>query len=684
VSPPTGYRPALDGVRAIAVLAVIGYHLSPHVPGGFLGVDMFFVLSGYLITSILLSQLRRPGRIRLAEFWAHRARRLLPAVLVLVLFCAFEVSRYENVDSWALRQSDLLSTLFYYANWHFIATDQSYFATFLGASPVRHTWTLAIEEQYYIVWPLVLFAAYWLGRGPRLLVGVIVVGAVASTTEMALLYNAANPSRAYFGTDTRASTLLVGAGLALLVQRRPEWLTGPLARALARWAWAPVALATLAAFALATDHSTAYYRGGALAFALLIAVALFVLEAAPAAPLATAMSISPMRWIGRISYGLYLWYWPMLVWIGRAMASHGHLRDVVELAAIFAAATVSFYVVERPIRTGRLPTVGMSRRRLAVAMPVAMAAVAAVTLHLTTLGSPALSAQLTPVTPLACPQETWVGTFSWCPRRVGKPGAPVVASIGDSTSQALYPGMREAATRRGWTYIEAAEGGCSALPLLFVEFGTPQYIAKAKRCVADIPRIIAEVQDRYRPDVWVLTDRWPIATMVTRGGQVLAPTDARRNQPIETALRSLLQRLTADGARVLLVPTPPPGEPVDCALHRLAASTCDSPAFSVRDLATAELTNTVRLAVAGLPRIAVVPIANVVCPSDGQCPATIDGFVVRYDGIHYSAGFSRQLVPIILARAENLGLSFAAGRQSGSHRAMTETTLRVRWLTTRR
>jgi peptidoglycan/LPS O-acetylase OafA/YrhL/O-antigen ligase len=664
-SAPSGYRPALDGLRAVAVLAVIGYHATAKVSGGFLGVDVFFVLSGYLITSILMREELTLGRIRLTEFWARRVRRLLPAVLLLVLVCALQISRYEDVGTWALRRADLLSTLFYFANWHFIATDQSYFATFLGASPVRHTWTLAIEEQFYVVWPLLVIAAYRLGRGARRLSGArllaagIVAGTVASTIAMALLYDPSNPSRSYFGTDTRASSLLAGGGLGLLVQYRPGWLRSSRGLALAKWAWAPVALAMLGAFLLASDQGAAYYDGGALAFALLVVLALFVVEAAPTVPLAAALSIAPMRWIGQISYGLYLWHWPVIVWMGGSLPTHGHLRKLLELAVMFAAAAASYYVVERPIRSGRLPGLGLSRRRLAVAMPLLIAAVAAATVHLTTLGSAKVTAQLAPQTPLTCPQQTQIGAYAWCPRRIGKPGAPVVASVGDSTSQALYPGMRLVAQRRGWTYIEAAEGGCSILPLLFVEADTSQYVAKARQCVADIPRIIADVQARYRPDVWVLTDRWSIATMVTRQGKPLAPTDPRRNQPIETVLRSLLRRLTADGARVLFVPTPPPGEPVDCALHKLASDICDSSAYSVRDPATVELTNTVHAAAAGLHRVTVVPINNVVCPGSGQCPAMLNGTVVRYDSIHYSEAYSRKLVPVILKRAQRSGLTFA-------------------------
>src|SRR3954451_1760632 len=155
-----GYRPALDGVRAVAVLAVIAYHVSDKKPsGGFLGVDVFFVLSGYLITSLLLEERAARGSMRLAGFWARRARRLLPAVLLLVAVCAVVVARIDPAATFAARRDDMLSTLAYVANWHFIASDQSYFALATDASPMRHMWSLAIEEQYYALWPLIVLVA---------------------------------------------------------------------------------------------------------------------------------------------------------------------------------------------------------------------------------------------------------------------------------------------------------------------------------------------------------------------------------------------------------------------------------------------------------------------------------------------------------------------------------------------
>ena len=202
--PSTGsYRPALDGVRAVAVLSVIAYHVG-WLRGGFLGVDIFFVLSGYLITTLLLREFDSKGRIALSNFWFRRARRLYPAVLLLVVACLLEAVRIQSeAATLAARRADILSTLFYYANWHFIATDQSYFAAFLGASPLRHMWSLAIEEQFYLLWPLLLIVVLRVCR--RALLPAVLIGAVASALAMALLYSRSNPSRAYRCRSTRGT-----------------------------------------------------------------------------------------------------------------------------------------------------------------------------------------------------------------------------------------------------------------------------------------------------------------------------------------------------------------------------------------------------------------------------------------------------------------------------------------------
>ena len=201
------YQPSLDGLRALAVAAVVVFHLhETGLTGGFLGVDTFFVLSGFLITTLLVLEWRRTTSIGLIAFWARRARRLLPALILLLIavavFAHFEV---PTTELHRLRW-DGIAGLFYVANWRFVASSQSYFDLFSAASPFRHLWSLAIEEQFYLVWPLVTIACLRLGHGRlRILAAIAAVGTVGSVIVMAVLYNADDPSRAYYGTDARAS-----------------------------------------------------------------------------------------------------------------------------------------------------------------------------------------------------------------------------------------------------------------------------------------------------------------------------------------------------------------------------------------------------------------------------------------------------------------------------------------------
>src|SRR4051794_2930819 len=213
---------ALDGLRGVAVLGVLAFHLG-HLRGGFLGVDLFFVLSGFLITSLLLAEWRRDGRIALGAFWARRARRLLPAVLVLIAaIAAYAATNPPSVAMHALR-GDALATLAYVANWHAIVADHSYWELFSVPSLLAHTWSLAIEEQLYVVWPLIVVVALRFGR--RALLFTALGLGVASAIAMIVLHGDGDPtSRVYFGTDTRAAAVLFGAALAAWGGRRSGWL----------------------------------------------------------------------------------------------------------------------------------------------------------------------------------------------------------------------------------------------------------------------------------------------------------------------------------------------------------------------------------------------------------------------------------------------------------------------------
>ncbi|RQX06450.1 acyltransferase family protein, partial [Micromonospora globispora] len=223
-TPRIAYQPALDGVRALAVAAVLAFHGGvAALPGGFLGVDAFFVLSGFLITSLLLAEHRDAGRIDLVAFWGRRVRRLLPALL-LVLVVVLLVSRQlmPGTELGALRW-DALAALGYVANWRMANRGGDYFAATGSPSPLQHTWSLGIEEQFYLVWPLLLIVLLaWAARRRRLGVAllVILVGAVGSALAAALLFAPDAVDRVYYGTDTRAVALLVGAALAVLLARR--------------------------------------------------------------------------------------------------------------------------------------------------------------------------------------------------------------------------------------------------------------------------------------------------------------------------------------------------------------------------------------------------------------------------------------------------------------------------------
>ncbi len=351
-----GYFPALDGIRAIAVAAVVAYHLQvPGLGGGLLGVSVFFTLSGYLITSLLLREVAQQGRVDLKAFWVRRARRLLPALgfMLTVVALTTAIARPEKLVA-TLREA--LGALFYVANWTTIGSGDDYFARFTGPGPLDHLWSLAIEEQFYLAWPLVVFALLGLGarthRGRWPLALVTVLLAAASTWVIARVYdpNAVNNTRAYEGTDCRAAALLVGALAALAL---------PLDRVGAVSRRTRVALDVLGAVGLAgiglsiagtDEYSSFLYRGGEVALAA--STALVCMAAShPETLVARALRFAPLRWIGARSYGVYLWHLPVVAFMPETMlASVPVARGVIEVTLIVVLAGASYRLIEEPMR----------------------------------------------------------------------------------------------------------------------------------------------------------------------------------------------------------------------------------------------------------------------------------------------------------------------------------------------
>jgi peptidoglycan/LPS O-acetylase OafA/YrhL len=381
------YLPGLDGLRALAVLAVLLYHADlPWIPGGFLGVEVFFVISGYLITSLLLAEWRQRGRIDLAGFWLRRARRLLPALyLLLAVTLAFAVVFLP--EEVARLRGDAIAAFGYVTNWYLVLGQESYFETVGRPSLLQHLWSLAIEEQFYVLWPLLFAAGISFGikrwRRRRLLLAAL-VGAASSVLLMALLYRPdLDPSRLYYGTDTRAAGLLIGAALAFVRApgrvpdsdrmdrlaaarhswpRNNRWL-GWLRR---RWRWtAPllldvvglVALGGLVWFCLRLDESQSFlYLGGFALVALTTAVLIMVVVHPRARLGAGLLGRWPLRWIGLRSYGIYLWHWPVFM-VTRPeldVPIDGLPLLALRLVATVVLAALSYRYVETPIRHGAL------------------------------------------------------------------------------------------------------------------------------------------------------------------------------------------------------------------------------------------------------------------------------------------------------------------------------------------
>jgi peptidoglycan/LPS O-acetylase OafA/YrhL len=379
------YMPGLDGLRALAVIAVLLYHAGlSWIPGGFLGVEVFFVLSGYLITALLLAEWRAHGSVALKAFWWRRARRLLPA-LYLVLMATLAYAVVFVPGEVAGLRGDVLAALGYVTNWYLVFGQESYFEAVGRPSLLKHLWSLAVEEQFYLFWPLV----FWLGvsfgatrwRTRRVLM-VASGGAAVSVALMAVLFvPGVDPSRLYYGTDTRAGGLLIGAALAVvwtpeLRRTSSRGSSCPTVRGFGldrargrfrrRWGWtAPVLLDALGLAALGTlaflclrlgEFDPPLYRGGLAAVSLATA-ALIVALTHPRTRIGSALlGCRLLRWIGLRSYGIYLWHWPvfMVTRPGLDVPLDGWPLLALRLVVTVVLAELSYRYVETPVRHGAI------------------------------------------------------------------------------------------------------------------------------------------------------------------------------------------------------------------------------------------------------------------------------------------------------------------------------------------
>jgi peptidoglycan/LPS O-acetylase OafA/YrhL len=622
---------ALDGLRAVALLIIMGYHFGVGwLQGGVFSLDIFYVLSGYLITGLLVDEYRKRDRIKLSAFWLRRARRLLPALLIVLVAVSLMVRFAEPAGLYPGFRMDALSALFYFSNWWQIAASSNYFVTTGAVSPLTHTWSLAVEEQFYLIWPLVTLAVMSVsrtfGRGVKALLVVSVAGAAASAIEMAFLYHrGVDITRLYFGTDTHAQSILVGAALACAMTiMRPQrgGVMAPVARSrVARWGLIVLGMAGMGGTATLTylqnGTSSFDYQGGFMLSALSAAAIIIGAVCVPGGPIAAVLSLRPLVWLGTISYGAYLWHYPVFVYLdGARTGERGLALLAIRFAATIVLAALSFYLVERPV---------MFRtfwRSLKAALPAIALMGGTVSVVLACTGSDALALPSVVVPPS---------------RTAPTSGKTIpVLLVGDSTALtlgfSLAYGPQE--SRYGVEVINAATEGCGIAEGRFVEVeGTSRTVTgpcnSGSPVDAQWPALLEQDVIHYRPRVVVLlAGYWEAMDRTDLAGQVTNITDPSYAGYVESQLERFVSVASSTGSGVVLMTAPyydaselPNGQPPPQ----------DDP-VRVNDY------NALVRAVAGAnPRtVTLIDLNHIVSPH-GQFAGTIGNIVVRApDGIHFA------------------------------------------------
>jgi len=646
------YQPPLDGLRALAVAAVFAYHLDlGWATGGFLGVDTFFVLSGFLITSLLLNEYARDKAVSFTSFWARRARRLLPALFVVLIAVAAYAAFLADSSTLDDLRSDMFATLFYGANWRFISSGQSYFALFSEASPLRHAWSLAIEEQFYLVWPLIVFACLRLSKGSRrVLAGVCIGGTIASALWMAWLYDHASLSRAYYGTDSHAQLLLVGALLAIVLGHWSPQRPGAVA---ASHAAGVLAIGYMfVSFVLVSDTDAFMYRGGYLVFAVAVSLLIASVIRPERTVLRAGLSLAPIVWLGRISYGVYLWHWPAIVVLSPDRTGiDGVPLDLLRVAVTLGLATASFYLLELPVREGRL----FSGRKARAISPAAFVATAVVVV-IATLGATPLPAYLqTGPTKIIAAGAAGSGGNTAGNSVVNR--APRMLLVGDSVATSLYPGLAEVARERNVSLSAAAFPGCGVLagePTL----ANGTILDNGANCDREIVKLEIEAEAKVQPELVVWLSVWEVMDRLV--GDTRYSLDTPEGQ-LEYAhlIDEAAARFQRRGARLVILL---PAQSTDDAflphythsdqINRLAVLNHLLQDFAARNARTTS----------------IIDLNPIVCPGGPPCPDVVNNITLRPDGTHFEADGARYVADRVMPLLQDSLASAQYGTALGAKR----------------
>ena len=647
----------LDGLRGLAVGIVVLFHFAPGVfPGGFLGVDIFFALSGFLLTSLVLVEHHNTEGISVRGFWERRVRRLLPAALATVVVSVAVAFVIEPDYTRITLRGEAISAITYLSNWWSISKGTSYASSFGPQSPVAHFWSLAVEEQFYLFFPLMILGVVALlgvvrrrqwpyAQHHRLSVGLLIVaiiGAVASAVAMIAIHvPGTDPSREYMGTDTRVQAIFIGLGLACLWYLFPPTRSsGPSRLTSATAATLLVAICTAVAFA--QFHADWMYRGGFTIVALGVAALIWTLTRHASGPAHWILTGRPMRVLGEVSYGLYLWHWPVMVFLTTQRTGlDGLPLFLLRLLVTAMATAASFVLIEKPFRRSRPAADGVvaadrrpprSTRSLLLAWgsasSVAIALVMVLTIAPRIGGTTSTAAPPTVETtgptrepgvlPATEPYATlWIGdSVMWT--LAG--GGPIVFPQPTSYTspfdpsrlvvwnRAVYPCEILRYPSRFNGLMRAHNSNCD----------TNDWSDAATALHPDIIVFSAVVSDTY--------DRYV-------NGRIVEFGTPEFDQMYLDALERTLTPLTDDQPQVVLL---------DQALPFTVYEPNGRPAENWRVLHMGEL---YRRYAATHPHTSVVDLKPIVCPDDPCSNQTPEGDAIRNDGLHYTAAGTAYLAP---------------------------------------
>ncbi|MFD6795778.1 MULTISPECIES: acyltransferase family protein [Prauserella salsuginis group] len=665
-APETGaarrFRPDIEGLRAVAILAVLLYHAGLPLTGGYVGVDVFFVLSGFLMTRLILDEIERTGTLSIGRFYARRARRLLPAVAVVlaaVALLSWVLLSPVDRDSVA---TDLVASALYAINWWLSGQAVDYFAAGLQASPVQHFWSLAVEEQFYLVWPLLLLGAAWLvkrvtGTGaPRRALLAVVLGTGAVSLVYSLFGTLTAADTAYFDTFGRGWEFAVGGAVALV----------PITRLTPRAATL-LALAGLAAIGwsvVSFDETTLFPTPWALLPVLGTAAVIAAGTAVPSVRPLQLLAVPVMRHVGRISYSWYLWHWPALVFAAAVFGELSATEGLVAVAAAYVPAVATYHLVEQPFRR----PAAFQRPRPALTLGAACTAIAVtagLVLSLTipslptkapneAAGAPALghgeavqrSVDAVRPEPRQAPQD-WPRNYDdGCHADQPETTSPAcvygdpesdrtVVLFGDSHAMQYFPALERLAKDRGWRLVSLTKSGCPPPQVNLFNDALRRYYTECDTWRADMLR---RIKEKEQPDL-VLTGGRDTYTVMD---------DQRRLDPADSAeaLRDgyteTLTELRSTGARVVTIKdNPHPDKDVPSCVSR-APQQLDECAIS-QDTAFAypQVADHAADRVEGARLLDATPAF---C-RDGTCPAVIGDVVVYGVTTHLTATYARTLAP---------------------------------------